>query len=257
MDKEQILALAEKCGIFPRLTPSGTDEVWGTKRDVESFFYAAIESYKAELLNEVGEPVAFLHQWIEYHPYGDTFAGEPCSAITNDGKPFDKSDTVTPLFTSDQVAAAVLKATKPLEEEITCLIVERDDLEAEKDEAEHAPWPEWAELLLKMIRERTGYDGFDDQIEGVDLPGELAEAFDYIDADEKKLRAQLAKAEQLWQVAQGRCDGLEEKLAKAEQRAAEACALQVATETKFHWLDAARVAKEIRSGEWRKFLKEV
>ena len=44
---------------------------------------------------------------------------------------------------------------------------------------------------------------------------------------------------------------------KAEQRVAEACALQVATETKFHWLDAARVAKEIRSGEWRKFVKEV
>lgn len=40
-----------------------------------------------------------------------------------------------------------------------------------------------------------------------------------------------------------------------EQRVAEACALQVATETKFHWLDAARVAKEIRSGEWRKFMK--
>ena len=50
---------------------------------------------------------------------------------------------------------------------------------------------------------------------------------------------------------------LQEQLAKAEQRVAEACALQVATETKFHWLDAARVAKEIRSGEWRKFVKEV
>ena len=53
----------------------------------------------------------------------------------------------------------------------------------------------------------------------------------------------------------GRCDGLEEKLAKAEERVAEACALQVATETKFHLLDAARVAKEIRSGEYRKFMK--
>ena len=71
------------------------------------------------------------------------------------------------------------------------------------------------------------------------------------------LKDQLAKAEQLWQIAQGRCDGLEEKLAKAEQRVAEACALQVVTEIKFHWLDAARVAKEIRSGEWRKFVKEV
>ena len=48
---------------------------------------------------------------------------------------------------------------------------------------------------------------------------------------------------------------LKDQLAKAEQRVAEACALQVATETKFHWLDAARVAKEIRSGEYRKFMK--
>ena len=45
------------------------------------------------------------------------------------------------------------------------------------------------------------------------------------------------------------------ELAKAEQRVAEACALQVATETRFHWLDSARVAKEIRSGEYRKFMK--
>ena len=48
---------------------------------------------------------------------------------------------------------------------------------------------------------------------------------------------------------------LEDQLAKVEQRVAEACALQVATETRFHWLDAARVAKEIRSGEYRKFMK--
>lgn len=52
MTREQILALAEKCGIFPRLTPDGTDEVWSTKRDVEAFFNTAIESYKAELLKE-------------------------------------------------------------------------------------------------------------------------------------------------------------------------------------------------------------
>ena len=52
-------------------------------------------------------------------------------------------------------------------------------------------------------------------------------------------------------------DSYKDQLAKVEQRVAEACALQVATETRFHWLDAARVAKEIRSGEWRKFVKEV
>ena len=48
---------------------------------------------------------------------------------------------------------------------------------------------------------------------------------------------------------------LKDQLAKAEQRVAEACALQVATETRFHWLDSARMAKEIRSGEYRKFMK--
>lgn len=56
---------------------------------------------------------------------------------------------------------------------------------------------------------------------------------------------------------QRQINDLKDQLAKAEQRVAEACALQVATETKFHWLDAARVAKEIRSGEWRKFVKEM
>ena len=86
---------------------------------------------------------------------------------------------------------------------------------------------------------------------------ELRSRDDFIAMLQETQKDQLAKAEQLLQVAQGRCDGLEEKLAKAEQRVAEACALQVATETKFHWLDAARVAKEIRSGEWRKFVKEV
>ena len=134
MKKEQILALAEKCGIFPRLTPAGTDEVWSTKRNVESFFDAAIESYKAELLKEVGEPVGLF----------DVYNGDSYIQI----KPEYSDETTVKLYTFDQVAAAILKATKPLED-------------------------------------------------------------------------QLAKAEQLWQIAQGRCDGLEEKLAKAEQRVAE------------------------------------
>lgn len=107
------------------------------------------EALIAEVAKQ-NKPCAFLHEWIEYHPFGDTFAGEPCAAITNDEKPFDSSDTVSPLFTFPPTV---------------------------------------------------------------------------------------------------------EQIAKAEQRVAEACALQVATEIKFHWLDAARVAKEIRSGEWRKFMK--
>ena len=84
------------------------------------------------------------------------------------------------------------------------------------------------------------------------------------------LRTQLAAAQEELRAANSECDlfrkngrisdaneiaTLKDQLAKAEQRVAEACALQVATETKFHWLDAARVAKEIRSGEWRKHMK--
>ena len=121
-----------------------------------------------ELLNEVGEPVGLF----------DVYNGDSYIQI----KPEYSDETTVKLYTFDQVAAAIAKATKPLED-------------------------------------------------------------------------QLAKANQLWQVAKGRCDGLEEKLAKAEQRVAEACALQVATETRFRELDAARVAKEIRSGEYRKFMK--
>ena len=109
---------------------------------------AFAEALIAELAKQ-NVPCAFLHEWIEYHPFGDTFAGKPCATITNDEKPFDSSDTVSPLFT------------------------------------------------------------FPPSVEAI------------------------------------------------ENKVAEACALQVATETRFHWLDAARVAKEIRSGEWRKFVKEV
>ena len=80
----------------------------------------------------------------------------------------------------------------------------------------------------------------------------------------EELRNQLAAAQEEmngWRnqahQSQSAFDRLQDQLAKAEQRVAEACALQVATETRFHWLDAARVAKEIRSGEWRKFVKEM
>ena len=72
-------------------------------------------------------------------------------------------------------------------------------------------------------------------------------------SDEKPIACSTSNFERLISFA----EALIAELAKAEQRVAEACALQVATETKFHWLDAARVAKEIRSGEWRKFVKEV
>lgn len=143
--KEIALRIGEKADEYADAKLQSKGEFhpdWHTVRD-EYFAEALI----AELAKQ-NVPCAFLHEWIEYHPFGDTFAGEPCATITNDEKPFDSSDTVSPLFT------------------------------------------------------------FPPSVEAI------------------------------------------------ENKVAEACALQVATEIKFHWLDAARVAKEIRSGEWRKFVKE-
>ena len=86
--------------------------------------------------------------------------------------------------------------------------------------------------------------------EDVSLIEQLQAKVAELEAEVERLSAAHVKA------CQANADSQVE-LAKAEQRVAEACALQVATETRFHWLDAARVAKEIRSGEYRKFVKEV
>lgn len=67
------------------------------------------------------------------------------------------------------------------------------------------------------------------------------------------LKDQLAKAEQLWQVAQGRCDGLEEKLAKEEQRVVEA----IATMFEESGTGGIFLAEMVRNSKWRKFVKEV
>jgi hypothetical protein len=42
-----------------------------------------------------------------------------------------------------------------------------------EDDAE--TWPEWAESILRFIRSQSGYDGYDDMAEGIDLPAEVKE----------------------------------------------------------------------------------
>jgi hypothetical protein len=66
--------------------------------------------------------------------------------------------------------------------EVERLTRERDEAradaeraEAERDELRDAPWPKWATECLKIIRKHSGYDGYDDAAEGVDLPSELEE----------------------------------------------------------------------------------
>jgi len=52
---------------------------------------------------------------------------------------------------------------------------ERDELIDENSDLKNAPWPEWAERMKHAIREETGYDGYDDVSNGIDLPKELDE----------------------------------------------------------------------------------
>ena len=70
-----------------------------------AFAEALIESYKAELLKEVGEPVGYVFK-------DDATRNFYNSRI---GSANEYGNYAQPLFTSDQVAAAIAKATKPLE----------------------------------------------------------------------------------------------------------------------------------------------
>lgn len=49
------------------------------------------------------------------------------------------------------------------------------DLEGQLEEALYQPWPKWAEDMKKQIRAVSGYDGYDDASDGVNLPDELSE----------------------------------------------------------------------------------
>lgn len=122
----------------------------------EKFAEALVESYKAELLKEAGEPTC----WMTPDGEGWRMRTKPPETDTKLGW--------MEFYTSDQLAAAIIKATGPLEEEVERNATRRYELVACRKERD-------------------------------------------------ELRAKLAKAEQLWQVAQGRCDGLEEKLAAAQE----------------------------------------
>ena len=77
-------------------------------------------------------------------------------------------------------------------------------------------------------------------------------------------KKQLAAAQEEWNQCSGLLDDahrsiemLEDQLATAEQRVAEACAeLQFERSVNRHGYDKYEDAYAIRSGEWRKFLKE-
>ena len=234
-----------------------------------------IKTKYADLLNEVGEPVGYLRATTHVLAF----------------MPFREVEDGTKFYTSDQVAAAVLKATGQLEEEIerlkgdheaACVIIAdmhaaavgevtgpkrgvvedvadvRSELNSTKEELE----TERMRLAGCGVAALGYFEGCRDEYKSSSLDDvlrlrqQLQAAQEEIADLKNTIKTRDFEVETLY-VRRGESEELKKQLATAEQRVAEACALQVATETKFHWLDAARVAKEIRSGEWRKFVKEV
>lgn len=114
MDKEQIIALAEE-------TDDGSGEQYFVDQDgwITEFATKLLESYKAELLKEVGEPVGY-----HYLPNNEMFPVEEVSRSNLKNNPQD----YVFLYTSDQVAAAIIKATKPLKDSLAVVKKDRADL---------------------------------------------------------------------------------------------------------------------------------
>ena len=191
MDKEQIKAISESIPMEQRFS-------------VEQIVSAAIESYKAELLKEVGEPVLYA----EFAEDGG-WLGDASEYAYHLEEPHA-------LFTSDQVAAAIIKATKPLE----------DEVKAANSECELFRKNGRIVDANKIVELRTQLAAAQEEIKTV------TEQKNRMWFEMQTAQDQLAKAEQLWQVAKGRCDGLEEKLAKAEQRVSEYNKLIYAVQTK-------------------------
>lgn len=214
---------------------SPSDYTWIDDKLIE-FAEALIESYKAELLKEVGEPVAELVLCISANGFGTEWRTDE-SAWWSAVEPERRAK----VFTSDQLAAAILKATKPLEEKIERL----------KRQS--------ANRLIGLCKGGEDNDELRTQLAAAQE--EIRSREDFIAMLQETQKDQLAKAEQLWQIAQGRCDGLEEKLAKVGQLVAEACAELAYAELDDPFLSghgyANRVSEAIRSGEWRKFVKEM
>lgn len=87
--------------------------------------------------------------------------------------------------------------------ELLLILVDRiHDLETELDakdsellDALSEPWPEWAKQVLKMTRELSGYDGYDDS-DGIDIAEEVKEAYGELTSQIERLRGALASSGQ-------------------------------------------------------------
>ena len=203
------------------VSPSGY--TWIDDKLIE-FAEALIESYKAELLKEVGEPVAY-------------FSDEFFSINTKQNATFND-----PLFSSDQVAAAALKATKSLDKPID------PSLSAEIERTDWTP----AEAL-QFYADQRNFDIVSGHARIIDNGAVASNALKHLSIERLELKGDAELAELRAQLAD-----VQEEIAKAEQRVAEACSRIAYVQVKWFGYNtlAKAIRKAIRSGEWRKFTKE-
>lgn len=103
------------------------------------------------------------------------------------------------------------------------------DLESELEEALYQPWPKWAADMKKQIRDVSGYDGYDDATDGVNLPDELSELINELTEQANKNVAEARasrKLDELESSVEHYRNGLNEWIAKAQALATPHAAAQ-------------------------------
>jgi hypothetical protein len=103
---------------------------------------------------------------------------------------------------------SLMEENERLKEENGQLIDENSDLRYE-------PWPEWAKAVLSVIRKHSGYDGYDDATEGVDMPLELSEHLSEMEAHLSEMEAEADRWKNKAEAAEARAQAAEQKLEKA------------------------------------------
>jgi hypothetical protein len=98
VDKDKVIELAKQAGLW--------SEYAGPIDRIKAFAQLIRDDYRADLLAESGEPVA----WLLYRPdlptqeiYDNEDDPDLVDAMTND----NEQPTLTPLYTADQLASAV------------------------------------------------------------------------------------------------------------------------------------------------------
>jgi signal transduction histidine kinase len=95
------------------------------------------------------------------------------------------------------VSTSALDSLKRMVEELQAKLQDAErEVDSLKDQIdEQNTWPDWANRILKMVRERSGNDGYDDMSEGVDLPDEVDEALSELAAQAERANSKVEELE--------------------------------------------------------------